>query len=115
VPRARIEAADGKTTEWRSKILPAYQRRTKSADALIAGAYPRLREGRSGRDQHAAGPACACRPFRGRGEQGYRQPGLAEEPAPVKTGVKTDWESWNARSLADEPIVRLILDGGVLK
>jgi hypothetical protein len=24
VPRARIDAPDGKTTEWRSKILPAY-------------------------------------------------------------------------------------------
>jgi putative transposase len=36
VPRARINAADGKTTEWRSKVLPAYRRRTKAADALIA-------------------------------------------------------------------------------
>jgi hypothetical protein len=25
--------------------------------------------------------------------------------------VKGDWDGWNARSLADEPIVRLILDG----
>ena len=25
--------------------------------------------------------------------------------------VKGDWDAWNARSLADEPIVRLILDG----
>ena len=25
--------------------------------------------------------------------------------------VKGDWEAWNARSLAEEPIVRLILDG----
>ena len=39
VPRARIEALDGKTTEWQSNVLPAYQRRTKAADALIAGAY----------------------------------------------------------------------------
>ncbi len=29
--------------------------------------------------------------------------------------VKTDWEAWNARSLADEPIVRLILDGTVVR
>jgi hypothetical protein len=29
--------------------------------------------------------------------------------------VKGDWEAWNVRDLADEPIVRLILDGGVLK
>src|SRR4029077_7568582 len=38
VPRARLKAGEGKTTEWRSKTLPAYQRRTKAADALIAGA-----------------------------------------------------------------------------
>ena len=39
VPRARLHAADGKTTEWRSSALRAYQRRTLAADALIAGAY----------------------------------------------------------------------------
>ena len=39
VPRARIDTADGKTTEWRSKVLPVYRRRTKAADALIASAY----------------------------------------------------------------------------
>jgi putative transposase len=39
VPRARIEIADGKTTEWKSTALRAYQRRTRHADALIAGSY----------------------------------------------------------------------------
>ena len=39
VPRARLATADGKTREWRNATLPAYQRRTKRADALIAGAY----------------------------------------------------------------------------
>jgi hypothetical protein len=28
--------------------------------------------------------------------------------------VKGDWDTWNCRSLADEPIVRLILDGTVV-
>src|SRR5690349_11815359 len=39
VPRARLDGAEGKTTEWRSSALRAYQRRTKHADSLIAGAY----------------------------------------------------------------------------
>jgi transposase-like protein len=39
VPRARLEAPDGKTAEWKNATIPAYQRRTKRADALIAGAY----------------------------------------------------------------------------
>ena len=38
VPRARLEAPDGKTAEWKNATIPAYQRRTKRADALIAGA-----------------------------------------------------------------------------
>jgi putative transposase len=29
--------------------------------------------------------------------------------------VKSDWDSWNARSLTDEPIVRLILDGTTVR
>ena len=39
VPRARLNTSDGKTTEWKSKALRAYQRRTLAADALIAGSY----------------------------------------------------------------------------
>ena len=39
VPRARLDSAAGKTTEWKSSALRAYQRRTKRADSLIAGAY----------------------------------------------------------------------------
>jgi putative transposase len=33
----------------------------------------------------------------------------------VTRKVKSDWDAWNARSLADEPIVRLILDGTAVK
>src|SRR5580704_14300125 len=33
VPRARLLGADGKTTEWKSKALRTYQRRTLAADA----------------------------------------------------------------------------------
>jgi putative transposase len=39
VQRARLNTADGKTTEWKSRTLRAYQRRTLAADALIAGCY----------------------------------------------------------------------------
>ena len=39
VPRARLTGEDGKTREWRSGSLRACQRRTRAADALIAGAY----------------------------------------------------------------------------
>jgi hypothetical protein len=39
VPRAPLKGCDGKTTEWKSRALRAYQRRTLAADALIAGTY----------------------------------------------------------------------------
>jgi transposase-like protein len=39
VLRARLDTPDGKTTDWKSKALRAYQRRTRAADALIAGSY----------------------------------------------------------------------------
>src|ERR1035437_10245701 len=39
VPRARLNTAEGKTAEWKSKALRAYQRRTLAADALIASTY----------------------------------------------------------------------------
>ena len=29
--------------------------------------------------------------------------------------VKTDWDAWNSRSLAEKPIVRLILDATVVR
>src|SRR5260370_24656911 len=40
VPRGRLKTSDGKTVEWKNATIPAYQRRTKQADALIAGADP---------------------------------------------------------------------------
>jgi hypothetical protein len=39
LPRARLDGSDGKTTEWKSKTLRAYQRRTLANDALIASTY----------------------------------------------------------------------------
>ena len=39
VPRARLDTPEGKTTEWKSQALRAYQRRTVAADALIASCY----------------------------------------------------------------------------
>jgi hypothetical protein len=36
VPRALPTTAEGKTTEWKSQAVWAYQRRALAADALIA-------------------------------------------------------------------------------
>ena len=100
VPRARLATPEGKTREWRNATLPAYQRRTKRADALIAGAYlsgtntRRVRRALAALFGGAVGKDTVSRVWR-------------------KT--KGDWDVWNARSLKEEPIIRLILDGTVVR
>jgi putative transposase len=100
VPRARLNTAEGKTTEWRSRALRAYQRRTLAADALIAGVYlagtntRRVRRALAALFGGTVGKDTVSRTWR---------------------KVKSDWDAWNARSLAEEPIVRLILDGTVVR
>jgi transposase-like protein len=100
VPRARLDTPDGRTTEWKSQALRSYQRRTVAADALIAGCYlsgtntRRVRRALRALFGGAVGKDTVSRVWR---------------------KVKSDWEAWNARSLAQEPIVRLILDGTVVR
>src|SRR5499427_5933549 len=93
VPRARLASAAGKTTEWKSSALRAYQRRTKQADSLIAGAYlagtntRRVRRALSAIFGGAVSKDTVSRVWR---------------------KVKGDWDAWNSRSLAEEPIIRLM-------
>ena len=100
VPRARIDIADGKTTEWANKTLPAYQRRTKEVDALIAGAYL------SGTNTRRVGRALAAL-FRGAISKSV--------VSRVWHKIRADWDNWNKRDLGNEDVVRLILDGTVVK
>src|SRR6187399_3438954 len=100
VPRARLVSAAGKATEWKSSALRAYQRRTQQADSLIAGAHlagtntRRVRRALSAVFGGAVSKDTVSRVWR---------------------KVKGDWDAWNARSLAEEPIIRLILDGTVVR
>jgi putative transposase len=100
VPRARLDTPDGQTSEWRSSALRAYQRRTLAADALIASSYlagtntRRVRRALAALFGGAVGKDTVSRTWR---------------------KVKSDWDAWNTRSLAAEPIVRLILDGTVVR
>ena len=105
VPRARLTGEDGKTREWRSGSLRACQRRTRAADALIAGAY-------------LAGAYLAgtnTRRVRGALNAVFAGPVGKDVVSRVWRKPKGDWDAWNARSLAEEPIVRLILDGTVAR
>jgi len=39
MPRARVRTAEGGTAEWRSELVPRYQRRSERVDEAILGVY----------------------------------------------------------------------------
>jgi putative transposase len=99
VPRARLAGEAGEQ-EWKSALLPAYKRLSRRAEALIAEAYlagmntrrvrralAKLFEGHIGKD--------------------------VVSRAWQKT--RAAWQAWQERDLAGDDIVRLILDGTVVK
>ena len=99
VPRARLADEAGEQ-EWKTALLPAYKRLSRRAEALIAEAYlagmntrrvrralAKLFEGHIGKD--------------------------VVSRAWQKT--RAAWQAWQERDLAGDDIVRLILDGTVVK
>ena len=99
VPRGRLNNADG-TREWHSEALPRYTRMTKQVEALITGAYlsgtntRRVRRALDALFKGAVSKDTVSRTWR---------------------KVQADWEAWGRRSLAEEDVVRLILDGTVVR
>lgn len=100
VPRARLHEPDGTTVEWKNATIPAYQRRTKQVEAVIAGAY--LAGTNTRRVKRALAALFGGTIGKDIVSRAWRK-------------AKTDWEAWNRRSLSDEPIVRLILDGTMVR
>ena len=100
VPRARLAGADGRTSEWRNQTIPAYRRLTRRAEALIAGAY--LSGTNTRRVRRALGALFG-------GAIGKDVVSRAWHK------VQTDWEAWQKRDLSKDDIVRLILDGTVVR
>jgi putative transposase len=99
VPRARLHDKAGEQ-EWKSELLPAYKRLSRRAEALIAEAYlagmntrrvrralARLFEGHIGKDVVS---------------RAWQR-------------TRSAWMAWQERDLAGDDIVRLILDGTVVK
>ena len=91
VPRARLAQPHGGTTEWKSQVLRAYQRRTLAADALIASAYL------AGTNTRRVRRALATL---------FRSAVSKDIASRVWRKVKSDWDAWNARSLVAEPMAR---------
>ena len=83
-----------------SEMLPRYVRMTKQIEAVIAGAY--LSGTNTRRVRRALGAL-----FKG----------AVGKDVASRTGrkVQADWEAWCRRSLAEENVARLILDGTVVR
>jgi putative transposase len=97
VPRARLEQPGGGTREWRSQVLPRYQRRTARVDEAILGVY--LSGTNSRRLKGALAPLLRGGP-------------LSKDAVSRLVGrLKSDFEEWGQRDLGQEAIRYLMLDG----
>jgi putative transposase len=99
VPRARLDDEAGER-EWNSALLPAYKRLSRRAEALIAEVYL------AGMNTRRARRALA-RLFEGHVGK--------DVVSRAWQKTRSAWQVWQERDLADEDIVRLILDGTVVK
>jgi putative transposase len=99
VPRARLADEAGER-EWTSALLPAYKRLSHRAEALIAEAYlagmntRRVRRALAKLFEGHVGKDVVSRAWQ---------------------RTRTAWQAWQERDLSVDNIVRLILDGTVVK
>jgi putative transposase len=99
VPRARLHDGTDER-EWKSALLPAYKRLSHRAEALIAQAY--LAGMNTRRVRRALGSLFAGKVGKDMVSRAWQR-------------TRSAWEAWQKRDLAGEGIVRLILDGTVVK
>jgi putative transposase len=99
VPRARLHDGTDER-EWKSALLPAYKRLSHRAEALIAQAY--LAGMNTRRVHRALGSLFADKVGKDMVSRAWQR-------------TRSAWEAWQKRDLAGEGIVRLILDGTVVK
>lgn len=97
MPRARLVSEDGSTTEWRSRMIGRYQRRTERVDEAILGVYL------SGTN---------TRRLRGALSPLLRGAALSKDAISRLVGrLREDFESWRQRDLAEHGIRYLFMDG----
>jgi putative transposase len=97
MPRARVRTADGATAEWRSELVPRYQRRSEQVDEAILGVY--LSGTNTRRIKGALAPLLRGGP-------------LSKDAVSRLVGrLADDFETWRRRDLAEDQIQYLLLDG----
>ena len=97
LPRARIEDDDGHRREWRSQMIPRYQRRTERVDEAILGVY--LSGTNTRRLRGALAPLLRGAP-------------LSKDAVSRLVGrLREDFAAWAQRDLGELKIRYLFLDG----
>ena len=97
MPRARLEDADGKSLEWRSRMIPRYQRRTERVDEAILGIY--LSGTNTRRLRGALSPLLRGAP-------------LSKDAVSRLVGrLREDFEAWAKRDLSELKVRYIFLDG----
>lgn len=97
IPRGRLFVDDGTTREWRSGLLPRYQRRTREVDAAVLGAY--LAGGNTRRLRTALKPLL--------GEKNLSRSAISR----VVGRLRTLFADWQARDLSCESLAVVYFDG----
>src|ERR1019366_7095639 len=97
LPRARIEDAQGQRREWRSRMIPRYQRRTERVDEAILGVY--LSGANTRRLRGALSPLLRGAP-------------LSKDTVSRLVGrLREDFAAWAKRDLGELQVRYLFLDG----
>jgi transposase-like protein len=97
MPRARVRTAEGATAEWRSELVPRYQRRSERVDEAILGVY--LSGTNTRRIKGALAPLLRGGP-------------LSKDAVSRLVGrLADDFETWRHRDLAEDQIQYLLMDG----
>ena len=97
LPRARIEDAQGQRREWRSRMIPRYQRRTERVDEAILGVY--LSGANTRRLRGALSPLLRGAP-------------LSKDAVSRLVGrLREDFAAWAKRDLGELQVRYLFLDG----
>lgn len=97
MPRARVMTPEGATAEWRSELVPRYQRRSDRVDEAILGVY--LSGTNTRRIKGALAPLLRGGP-------------LSKDAVSRLVGrLAEDFETWRRRDLAEDQIQYLIMDG----
>jgi putative transposase len=97
LPRARLTGADGAASEWHSRIVPRYQRRTERVDGALLGTY--LSGINTRRLRGALSPLLRGAP-------------LSKDAVSRLVGrLRDEFTAWSVRDLAAEQVCYLLMDG----